>query len=262
MPVKITSLNCNGLRSANRKGLWDWVEKHSPDVLCFQEIRISEHQFKEAAAERDDYHCYYTPAERPGYAGTAILTKHEPTNVIRQFDWERSDSEGRFTLAEFGDVAVASVYVPSGSGLGEKQVQKELFMDRLYDQLLELRQKYERFVVCADWNTCHTEADLKNWKPNQKNSGFLPHEREWLTKLLKDGEFTDVFRTVEQPEHTYSWWSNRGNAYNNNVGWRLDYHLYSGNQPHEMLTTHIDRDAKLSDHAPVTHEYDWSLYEV
>jgi len=256
--TKITSLNCNGLRSAARKGLWKWVKQHRPDVLCLQEIRIQHHQLHEADAFPKDYFAYYNPAARPGYAGTAVLTRHKPDRVIFGGGWDRADSEGRWTEVIFDKTAIISLYVPSGSGLGDKQDKKEVFMDHLWNRLAALKATYERVVVCADWNMCHRECDLKNWKANRKNSGFLDSERDWLDRLFNQEGWNDVFRSVEQPEHTYSWWSNRGNAFANNVGWRLDYHLYHGTSS-AILATEIDRDAQLSDHAPVTHQYNWSL---
>ncbi len=257
--TKITTLNCNGLRSAAKKGLWKWVKQHSPDVLCLQEIRIQHHQLHEADAFPKGYFAYYNSASKPGYAGTAILTKIKPDRVIFGGGWPRCDQEGRWTEVIFSNMAIVSLYVPSGSGLGDKQTAKELFMDALWARLQTLKRTYSRVVVCADWNMCHKSVDIKNWKANQKNSGFLPTERDWLDKLFTTEGWVDVFRMIEQPEHIYSWWSNRGNAYDNNVGWRLDYQIVS-TANHGMLSSQIDRDAKLSDHAPVTHTYNWALY--
>ncbi len=256
----ITTLNCNGLRSAARKGLWRWVKEQSPDVLCLQEIRIQHHQLHEAEGFPKGYFAYYNPAERPGYAGTAILSKQKPEQVMFGGGWPRADSEGRWTEAHFASTVVVSLYVPSGSGLGAKQIAKEDFMEALQVRMKSLKTIGKRIIICADWNTCHQNADIKNWKSNQKNSGFLPNERAWLDNLITVEGWRDCFRDIAQEPDTYSWWSNRGRAYENNVGWRLDYQLVSSTEDSGLAKTYIDRAAQLSDHAPVTHWYEWELY--
>ena len=229
-------------------------------MLCLQEIRIQHHQLHEANAFPKGYFAYYNPADRPGYAGTAILSKQKPSRVIFGAGWDRADSEGRWTEAHFGNAIVVSLYVPSGSGLGDKQAAKEIFMGELWKRLNELSESEKRVIVCADWNMCHQAIDLKNWKANQKNSGFLPSEREWLTALFNSQGWRDTFRELDQTSAAYSWWSNRGRAFENDVGWRLDYQLHSPTEDPGLLKTAIHREAQLSDHAPVTHWYEWSLY--
>ena len=227
---KLTSLNLNGIRSATSKGLETWLATHAPDCICVQEVKAQapdvSGRFEELAGLRGHFHF----AEKKGYSGVAVYTRHEPSEVVTGFDGGEFDSEGRYVELRFDTPArklsVISVYFPSGSSGPERQEAKYRFLDAIYPHLMALKAQRE-FVICSDVNIAHTEKDLKNWKSNQKNSGFLPEERAWMTRLLGEGGLVDVYRQL-QPDTTdacYTWWSNRGQAYAKNVGWRLDYHL-------------------------------------
>ena len=261
---KLTSLNLNGIRSATSKGLETWLATHAPDCICVQEVKAQASdvsgRFEELAGLRGHFHF----AEKKGYSGVAVYTRHEPSDVISGFDGGEFDSEGRYVELRFDTPArklsVISVYFPSGSSGPERQEAKYRFLDAIYPHLMALKAQRE-FVICSDVNIAHTEKDLKNWKSNQKNSGFLPEERAWMTRLLGEGGLVDVYRQL-QPETTdacYTWWSNRGQAYAKNVGWRLDYHLATPALAATARTESIYKGEKFSDHAPITIEYELGL---
>ena len=261
---KLTSLNLNGIRSATSKGLETWLATHAPDCICVQEVKAQapdvSGRFEELAGLRGHFHF----AEKKGYSGVAVSTRHEPSDVISGFDGGEFDSEGRYVELRFDTPArklsVISVYFPSGSSGPERQEAKYRFLDAIYPHLMALKAQRE-FVICSDVNIAHTEKDLKNWKSNQKNSGFLPEERAWMTRLLGEGGLVDVYRQL-QPDTTdacYTWWSNRGQAYAKNVGWRLDYHLATPALAATARTESIYKGEKFSDHAPITIEYELGL---
>jgi len=261
---KLTSLNLNGIRSATSKGLETWLATHAPDCICVQEVKAQaldvSGRFEELAGLRGHFHF----AEKKGYSGVAVYTRHEPSEVVTGFDGGEFDSEGRYVELRFDTPArklsVISVYFPSGSSGPERQEAKYRFLDAIYPHLMALKAQRE-FVICSDVNIAHTEKDLKNWKSNQKNSGFLPEERAWMTRLLGEGGLVDVYRQL-QPDTTdacYTWWSNRGQAYAKNVGWRLDYHLATPALAATARTESIYKGEKFSDHAPLTIEYELGL---
>ena len=261
---KLTSLNLNGIRSATSKGLETWLATHAPDCICVQEVKAQapdvSGRFEELAGLRGHFHF----AEKKGYSGVAVYTRHEPSDVISGFDGGEFDSEGRYVELRFDTPArklsVISMYFPSGSSGPERQEAKYRFLDAIYPHLMALKAQRE-FVICSDVNIAHTEEDLKNWKSNQKNSGFLPEERAWMTQLLGEGGLVDVYRQL-QPDTTdacYTWWSNRGQAYAKNVGWRLDYHLATPALAATARTESIYKGEKFSDHAPITIEYELGL---
>ena len=258
---KLTSLNLNGIRSAARKGVEAWLEKAKPDCICVQEIKAQapdmEGQFESLAGLRGHFHF----AEKKGYSGVGIFTHHEPSEVLIGFDGGEFDAEGRYVELRFDTprqkLSIISSYFPSGSSGPERQDAKYRFLDAMYPHLQTLKKSRE-FVLCGDINIAHREADLKNWKGNQKNSGFLPEERAWMTRLTTEGGVVDVYRQL-QPDTTdacYTWWSNRGQAYANNVGWRLDYHLATPAVANKARSESIYKDEKFSDHAPITIGYD------
>jgi len=261
---KLTSLNLNGIRSAARKGVEAWLEKANPDCICVQEIKA---QAPDIAGNFDTLaglHGHFHYAEKKGYSGVGVYTKHEPSEVIVGFDGGEFDAEGRYVELRFDTPArklsIISSYFPSGSSGPERQDAKFRFLAAMYPHLQRLRQDRE-FVLCGDINIAHQEADLKNWKGNLKNSGFLPEERAWMTQLTTEGGIVDVYRQL-QPEATdacYTWWSNRGQAYANNVGWRLDYHLATPALASKARSEAIYKDEKFSDHAPITIAYEGLL---
>jgi len=227
---KLTSLNLNGIRSATSKGVEEWMAQNRPDCICVQELKAQsadmQGRFEELAGLSGHFHF----AEKKGYSGVGIYTRHAPSDVIIGYGSDEFDAEGRYVELRFDRpgrrLSLISAYFPSGSSGEERQQAKFRFLDEFHPHLMRLKAERE-FILCGDINIAHQQADLKNWRSNQKNSGFLPEERAWMTKLLgaePDGGLVDVYRRL-QPETTdacYTWWSNRGQAYANNVGWRLD----------------------------------------
>lgn len=257
---KLTSLNLNGIRSASTKGLESWLATHRPDCICVQEVKAQAPdvagRFETLAGLQGHFHF----AEKKGYSGTGIYTRHAPSEVITGFGSPEFDAEGRYTELRFDTpsrrFSIISAYFPSGSSGPERQEAKFRFLDAFYPHLMALKAQRE-FILCGDINIAHQEKDLKNWRSNQKNSGFLPEERAWMTRLLSEGGLVDVYRSL-QPDTTdacYTWWSNRGQAYANNVGWRLDYHLATPALAGLARTEAIYKSEKFSDHAPITIEY-------
>jgi exodeoxyribonuclease-3 len=261
---KLTSLNLNGIRSASSKGLENWLEKAKPDCMCVQEIKAQAPdlagKFETMAGLSGYFHC----AEKKGYSGVGIYTRHAPSAVIEGFDGGEFDAEGRYVELRFDTpkrkLSLLSVYFPSGSSGPERQEAKYRFLDAIEPHLMALKKNRE-FILCGDVNIAHQEKDLKNWRSNQKNSGFLPEERAWMTQFTTEGGMVDVYRQLH-PDTTdacYTWWSNRGQAYTNNVGWRLDYHLATPALAALAKEVSIYKDEKFSDHAPVTVVYEPSL---
>ncbi len=257
--AKIITCNTNGIRSAERKGFFDWLQKQSADVVCIQETKAQEEQLQSDAFYPRGYHCHYCDAEKKGYSGTALYCREKPRKITKSLGWEPADSEGRYLQADFDKFSVISLYVPSGSNSEAALAKKFRFMEQFYQHLKGLRRKRREFVICADWNICHKEIDLKNWRSNQKNSGFLPAEREWLSQVLDNLGYVDSFRVVNQQPGQYTWWSNRGNAYANNVGWRLDYQLVTPGLREKVVSAAIYTQQKFSDHAPQTMVFDWDI---
>lgn len=253
--AKIISCNTNGIRAAARKGFFDWMASEKPDVVCIQETKAQIHQLEDPVFHPEGYHCYYNDAIKKGYSGTAIYSRVKPSKVIRSLGWDPADSEGRYLQADYKGLSVISLYMPSGSS-SEEVLQKKLrFMDLFMDHLKSLRRKRREFIICADWNICHKEIDLKNWRANRKNSGFLPIEREWLDSLYDEVGYVDSFRLVDERADEYTWWSNRGQAWAKNVGWRLDYQVITPGLVDKVSAASVYRDERFSDHAPQTMEY-------
>jgi exodeoxyribonuclease-3 len=257
--MRIISLNANGIRAAARKGFFDWMSAQDADVVCIQETKAQIHQLGDELFSPSGYHCFYEDAEKKGYSGVAVYSRHEPRKVIRGFGNEEFDAEGRYLEVQLGSLSVASVYLPSGSSGELRQEAKYRFLDGFLLHLRKLRRRRSEYVLCGDWNIAHKEIDLKNWKSNQKNSGFLPEEREWMTNLLERERFVDAFRVVNQEPDQYTWWSNRGRAWDKNVGWRIDYHVVTPGLRDRIRSTSIYKDERFSDHAPLTIDYDWTL---
>ncbi len=261
---KLTSLNLNGIRSAATKGVEAWLAKSRPDCICVQEVKAQAAdvagRFEELAGLKGHFHF----AQKKGYSGVAVYTRHEPSDVVVGWDGGEFDAEGRYVELRFDTPArklsIISSYFPSGSSGEERQQAKFRFLAGFDPHLAALKQQRE-FILCGDINIAHQQADLKNWRSNQKNSGFLPEERAWMTRLLSDTGLVDVYRRL-QPGTTdtcYTWWSNRGQAYANNVGWRLDYHLATPALAALARSESIYKAEKFSDHAPITVEYELGL---
>lgn len=253
--MRIITFNCNGIRAAARKGFFEWLPAAEADVICLQETKAQEHQLTDAMFRPEGYHCYYFDAEKKGYAGTALYSREKPSKIVRGTGFPIADTEGRYIQADYPGLSVVSLYLPSGSSGPERQERKIAFMEHFMEHMRGLRKKRREFVVCADWNICHKEIDLKNWRANQKNSGFLPEERQWLDKLYDEVGWSDAFRLVNQEPDQYSWWSNRGQARAKNVGWRLDYHAVTPGLRDKVVSAEIYTAENFSDHAPVIIDY-------
>jgi len=255
--MKIITANTNGIRAAARKGFFEWLKKQDADVVCIQETKAQVHQL-----EDEQFHpgfSYYHDAVKKGYSGVALYCKKEPDNIIEGMGNEEFDNEGRYLEAQFGKLSVISLYMPSGSSKEERQLAKYRCMDFILPKLKEFKASGRDYIICGDWNIAHKNEDIKNWKGNKNNSGFLPEERAWLDELFDEVGFIDAFRELEQPEHSYTWWSNRGQAYANNTGWRIDYHVLSPSMKGKVIKTEIYKDEKFSDHAPLIIDYDYQI---
>jgi len=259
---QLTSLNLNGIRSATSKGLEAWLLQAKPDCICVQEVKAQAPDIADRFESMAGLQGYFHLAEKKGYSGVAIYTHLQPSDVVVGFDGGEFDAEGRYVELRFDTpsrkYSIISTYFPSGSSGEERQLAKYRFLARMYPHLEGLKSERD-FILCGDINIAHREADLKNWRSNQRNSGFLPDERAWMTKLTSECGLIDVYRQLE-PDTTdtcYTWWSNRGQAYANNVGWRLDYHLATPTLAAGARSTDIYKGQKFSDHAPITIGYDW-----
>jgi exodeoxyribonuclease-3 len=252
---RIITLNANGIRSAGSKGLFRWLRKVEPDVVCLQEVKAHEADIPDALRVRDRFHAHFHCALKKGYAGTALYAAKRPRAVRCGFGSPEFDAEGRYIEAEFSSVTVISAYFPSGSSGPERQAAKYRFLSQFYPHLAQLVASGRDVVLCGDVNIAHREIDLKNWKSNQKNSGFLPDERAWLTRLFDEQGWVDVFRRLDPRPEQYTWWSNRGQAWAKNVGWRIDYQIATPGLAARARRADIYTTRRFSDHAPLTIEY-------
>ncbi len=255
--LRVVSLNANGIRAAARKGFFDWMKREDPDVVCIQETKAQVHQLADDCFSPAGYQCFYEDAVKKGYSGVAIYSKQQPEKVIRGFGMQEFDDEGRYIEARFGSLSVVSVYLPSGSSGEVRQAAKFRFLDAFTPHLQQLRRRRSEYILCGDWNIAHKKIDIKNWRANQKNSGFLPEERAWMDDLFGLHKYVDAFRAVNEEEHQYTWWSNRGRAWDNNVGWRLDYQVVTPGLKDKVIRTNIYKAERFSDHAPLIMEYEW-----
>ena len=259
---RLATLNLNGIRSAANKGFVEWTERSGADCMGVQEVKAQqEHvtdRFDRVAGMRGHFHL----AQKKGYSGVGLYTRKPPSAVVVGFDAREFDAEGRYVEARYDTAkrkfSIISCYFPSGSSGEERQAAKFRFLARIYPHLVKLKAERE-FILVGDINIAHREIDLKNWKSNQKNSGFLPEERAWLTKLFDKAGLVDVFRSLNQQPEQYTWWSQRGQAWAKNVGWRLDYHLATPGIAATAKRERIVLDPKFSDHAPLVIDYDFEL---
>jgi exodeoxyribonuclease-3 len=263
---KLTSLNLNGIRSASTKGVEDWLAQQALDCICVQEVKAQAFDVQGRFERLAGHQGYFQFAEKKGYSGVGIYTRHAPSDVIIGHGTPEFDAEGRYVELRFDTptrkLAIVSCYFPSGSSSPERQEAKFRFLDGIYPQLMQLKARGD-FILCGDVNIAHQAIDLKNWRGNQKNSGFLPEERAWMTRLLApdEGGLVDVYRQLEPSatDAAYTWWSNRGQAWANNVGWRIDYHLATPALAATARSAAIYKDQRFSDHAPLTIAYDMAL---
>ncbi|MGD8378284.1 MAG: exodeoxyribonuclease III [Gammaproteobacteria bacterium] len=257
--MRIITVNVNGIRAAARKGFFDWMLAQDADVICLQETKAQAHQLTDDVFHPEGYHVWFHDAEKKGYSGVALYSRHQPDDIVEGIGWPDVDAEGRYLEAKFNGLSVVSLYMQSGSSSEERQQVKYDFMDRFMPYLKALRRKRREYVICGDWNIAHKEIDLKNWKSNQKNSGFLPEERAWMDELFGPAGYVDAFREVNPEPDQYTWWSNRGRAWEKNVGWRIDYHVVTPGLKECIRDAAIYVDQRFSDHAPLTIDYDWPL---
>ncbi|WP_313896313.1 exodeoxyribonuclease III [Streptomyces sp. YIM 98790] len=261
----VTTVNVNGLRAAARKGFRAWLAGTEADVVCLQEVRAEPGQLDDELRRPAGWHAYWAPAAAKGRSGVAILTRTEPERLRIGFGEPEFDTSGRYLEADLPGLTVASLYLPSGEAGTERQAEKERFMAAFLPYLAGLRKRAadegREVLVCGDWNIAHRSADLKNWRANQKNSGFLPEERAWLSRVLgEEGGYTDVVRALHPDvSGPYSWWSYRGRAFDNDAGWRIDYHVATPGLAGRCVKARVERAAtheeRWSDHAPVTAVY-------
>jgi exodeoxyribonuclease-3 len=253
---RIISYNVNGIRAALLKDWLKWLSAASPDIICLQEIKANPEQLDLSVFEAAGYaHHYWHPAQKKGYSGVAILTRHAPDNVTYGCGIAKYDSEGRVLRVDYADVSVISVYMPSGSSGDERQAFKMQWLSDFHQYIVELRKTRPKLIICGDYNICNKPIDIHNPKSNANTSGFLPEEREWFDRFLEN-EFTDTFRVFNQEPHNYSWWSYRANSRAKNLGWRIDYCITTRNLDDKLLRAAILPEAKHSDHCPVMLEID------
>jgi exodeoxyribonuclease-3 len=273
--VRIISLNMNGIRSAARKGALEWLATQQADVICVQELKAQQADMTAELLSHDNHTGWFHYAEKKGYSGSGLYARVPPATTHIGFKSQEFDAEGRYVRADFDRVlkegeagiaklAVISLYMPSGSSSPERQEAKFRFLDEFMPHLAALMQESRdtgrEFVICGDWNIAHREIDLKNWRSNQKNSGFLPEERAWLTRVFDEQGWVDVYRRLH-PETTgesYTWWSNRGQAWANNVGWRIDYQIATPGIAARARAASIYKETRFSDHAPLIIDYDFT----
>jgi exodeoxyribonuclease-3 len=257
--MRIISLNANGIRAAARKGFFDWLPKQNADFVCIQETKAQIDQLQDDIFHPQGYHCYYHDAEKKGYSGVALYARKKPDRVNSSLEAPEFDREGRYLEAQFNGLSVISLYLPSGSSSHERQQAKYRFLDLFMPYLRRLRRRKREYILCGDWNIAHKQIDLKNWRGNQKNSGFLPEERAWMDELFGPTGFVDAFRQINREPDQYTWWSNRGQAWAKNVGWRIDYQVITPGLADTISATSIYKEERFSDHAPLIIDYELEL---
>ncbi|ASU81273.1 exodeoxyribonuclease III [Actinopolyspora erythraea] len=264
--LTVSTVNVNGLRAAAKKGFVEWLAATDADVVCMQETRAEYEQLPEAARAPQGWHTLLAPSSDKGRSGVAIYSRTEPETTRIGFGSEEFDDSGRYAEAELDGLVVGSLYLPSGEAGTPKQDEKERFMEEFLPYLHRLRdrarQQGKEVLVCGDWNIAHQEIDLKNWKNNRRSAGFLPEERSWLSRVFDEAEYVDVVRRLfPEGPGPYSWWSYRGKAFDNDSGWRIDYHVATGRLAEHASEARVERapsyDKRWSDHAPVTVSFDW-----
>ena len=256
--LRIITANLNGIRSASKKGFFNWISTQNPDILCIQELKAQEADLDPDLLAPNGYQGFFQYAVKKGYSGVGLYSKQAPDSVKIGFDCPEFDAEGRYVEATFGNLVVISAYFPSGSSAPERQEAKFRFLDIFLPHLKKLKEQNLEILLCGDINIAHKEIDLKNWKGNIKNSGFLPEEREWMTNLLDKVGYIDVYRHLHPntEEACYTWWSQRGQAYAKNVGWRIDYQIGTPGIAKKSVRSEIYKNEKFSDHAPLIIDYE------
>lgn len=260
--LRIVSLNLNGIRSAVRKGVLPWMEATQADFLCVQELKAQDADLSAEMRHAAGLQGYFHYAEKKGYSGVGIYSRFEPKDVVIGLGVPEIDAEGRYIELVYDQASVISVYLPSGSSGDHRQAAKYVFMEHFYDHLAQLVNCGRQVVICGDWNIAHREMDLKNWKGNLKNSGFLPEERAWLSRVFDEQGWVDVYRHLhpEVIDEAYTWWSNRGQAWAKNVGWRIDYQVATAPLAATARQASVYKEERFSDHAPLVIDYETALF--
>lgn len=257
--MRIITFNANGVRSAARKGFFDWLALQNADAVCIQETRIHRCQLQSEPYFPPGFYCHYVESCRKGYSGVAIYSRREPDALLDRLGCAEMDREGRYLEARFDNLSVVSLYLPSGSSGELRQTVKFAVLEQLLARFKAMRADGREYVLCGDWNMAHKPIDLKNWRGNQKNSGFLPRERAWLDQVFGPIGFVDAFRVVDPESERYTWWSNRGRAWEKNVGWRIDYQAVTPGLAERARAAAIYKAQRFSDHAPLTLDYDYGF---
>lgn len=259
--MQIMSFNLNGIRAAVRKGLHAWLEAHPVDIICVQETKAQMNEGLGQELQFPGYTAYYADAQKKGYSGVGILTRRQPLSVKTELGYTAADEEGRYIELDFGTVRVVSLYLPSGTSGDERQAVKMRMLDWFYTHYLSKRiHEPVPTIICGDWNIAHRPEDLKNWRQNQKNSGFLPEERQWLDLVLTETGWVDAYRQHHPDKTEYTWWTYRGGARANNVGWRIDYQVVSPDLRDHICEAYVLREPVFSDHAPLFVRYDFAAW--
>lgn len=259
--MRVITANINGIRSAAKKGFFSWVRDQNADVICLQEVKAQATDILQAndslnpEFHLDGYHAYFHHAEKKGYSGVGIYSRKKPENILVGLGWDLADQEGRYVAIQLDKLWIASLYLPSGTSGEHRQAAKYDFLDKYAHYLKSLKTQAHEYILCGDWNIAHKNIDLKNWKSNQKNSGFLPEERAWMDKLFGELGYVDAFREVNQESDQYTWWSYRGQAWKKNVGWRIDYQVISPGLKPTVKSAIIYKEQRFSDHAPLIMDY-------
>jgi len=255
--MKVLTLNVCGIRASQKKGLFEWLSKVKADAICLQEVRASEDQIQSKAFMLSKYKRYLSEASKKGYSGVCIYVKEDPVKISKTFGSKFFAKEGRFIEVELPNVRLVSVYFPSGSSGEVRQNLKYKFMEKFELYMRNIKKSAKPTIISGDWNIVHKEIDIKNWKSNQKNSGCLPKERAWLDKIFDKYGFVDAFRFINDKPHNYTWWSNRGNSWENNVGWRIDYQAITPHKNIIIKSAEIYKRKRFSDHSPLIINYEY-----
>lgn len=254
--MKVISFNANGIRAAARNGFYEWLSTQDADFVCIQETKLQQEQrVPESLFYPEHYFCDYFDAQKKGYSGVAIYARKKPERVIKGIGFNYCDDEGRYIQFDYPNLSVVSLYLPSGTSGDERQAVKYAFLEQFAAHLSALKREGRELIICGDYNIAHQKIDLKNWRSNQKNSGFLPEERLWMDQLFSTLGYVDAFRVHNQEEEQYTWWSYRARAWEKNVGWRIDYQVITPGLVDSVVDARIFREARLSDHAPLLVEY-------